>query len=107
MSDTQTSFQDIKHLTRKFMEDRNWQKHHSPKNLSMALSVEVAELMEIMQWLTDQESRELSSQKMQVQEEIADIAIYLFHLCNALDVDLSEAIYQKMEKNAQKYPSKR
>ncbi|GLC97453.1 nucleotide pyrophosphohydrolase [Cupriavidus sp. TA19] len=85
---------------------RNWGKYHSPKNLAMALSVEVAELVEIFQWQTEEESRQvMSSHKREhVEQELADITIYLTQLVTALGVDLDAAVRAKMEMNARKYP---
>jgi NTP pyrophosphatase (non-canonical NTP hydrolase) len=98
----------IKELTeelRQFAKDRDWEQFHSPKNLSMALSVEAGELVEKFQWLTEQQSFELSSEKQQeVQEEIADIFIYLVRISDQLNVDLIKASFDKLKKNAEKYP---
>lgn len=99
---------DIKNLEqiiKKFSKDRDWDQFHSPKNLSMALSVESSELLEIFQWLTEEESYNLSeSKKQHSKEEIADIAIYLLRISMKLDIDLEEAIIEKMKKNEKKYP---
>lgn len=85
---------------------RNWGKYHSPKNLAMALSVEVAELVEIFQWQTEDESRQVMSthKREHVEQELADITIYLTQLVTALGVDLDAAVRAKMEMNARKYP---
>jgi len=91
---------------RAFAEARDWDQFHSPKNLSMALMVEVAELMEHFQWLTEAQSLDLAAEtKDAVSEELADILLYLIRLSDKLDVDLLEAALQKMEKNAVKYPA--
>lgn len=91
---------------RAFAEARDWDQFHSPKNLSMALMVEVAELMEHFQWLTEQQSVSLSPDiKDAVAEELADILLYLVRLSDKLDVDLKEAALHKLEKNAAKYPA--
>ncbi|MBP0637271.1 MULTISPECIES: nucleotide pyrophosphohydrolase [unclassified Cupriavidus] len=89
-----------------FGEARNWGKYHSPKNLAMALSVEVAELVEIFQWQTEDESRQVMSthKREHVEQELADITIYLTQLVTALGVDLDAAVRAKMEMNARKYP---
>lgn len=95
----------IKEIIKKFSEDRDWEQFHSPKNLSMALSVEASELLEIFQWLTEEESYKLSdSKKQHTKEEVADIAIYLLRICMKLDINLEEAILEKMKKNEEKYP---
>jgi len=91
---------------RAFAEARDWDQFHSPKNLSMALMVEVAELMEHFQWLTEAQSLDLAAKtKDAVSEELADILLYLIRLSDKLDVDLLEAALRKLEKNAVKYPA--
>jgi NTP pyrophosphatase (non-canonical NTP hydrolase) len=91
---------------RAFAEVRDWDQFHSPKNLSMALMVEVAELMEHFQWLTEAQSHDLPAKsKDAVSEELADILLYLIRLSDKLDVDLLKAALHKLEKNAVKYPA--
>lgn len=95
----------IKQRIQKFSDDRNWNQHHNPKNLAMALSVETAELVEIFQWLTLEQASNLSGDKKEhLKEEIADVAIYLLRICMKYDIDLEEAILSKMDKNEKKYP---
>ena len=91
---------------RAFAKARDWDQFHSPKNLSMALMVEVAELMEHFQWLTEAQSGDLAAEKkVVVAEELADILLYLVRLSDKLGVDLTEAALHKLEKNAVKYPA--
>ena len=91
---------------RAFAEARDWDQFHSPKNLSMALMVEAAELLEHFQWLTEAQSAELPpDDKQAVGEELADILLYLVRLSDKLGVDLREAALLKLEKNAVKYPA--
>jgi len=91
---------------RAFAEARDWDQFHSPKNLSMALMVETAELMEHFQWLTEAQSAELLPDSLQaVGEELADILLYLVRLSDKLGIDLREAALLKLEKNALKYPA--
>ncbi|MFZ2300952.1 MAG: nucleotide pyrophosphohydrolase [Gallionella sp.] len=91
---------------RAFAEARDWDQFHSPKNLSMALMVEAAELMEHFQWLTEAQSAELPrDDKQAVGEELADILLYLVRLSDKLGIDLREAALHKLEKNALKYPA--
>jgi NTP pyrophosphatase (non-canonical NTP hydrolase) len=88
-----------------FNQERDWEKYHSPKNLSMALSVEVAELLEVFQWLTEDESRHLPPAKKQaVEEEIGDVTILLLALADELGVDVLDAARRKLERNRVKYP---
>ncbi|MGO4306126.1 nucleotide pyrophosphohydrolase [Cupriavidus sp. RAF12] len=100
---------DIKNLQQAaadFGEERGWGKYHSPKNLAMALSVEVAELVEIFQWQTESESHAImeTAEREHVEQELADITIYLSQLVTALGVDLDAAVRAKMAANARKYP---
>ena len=95
----------IKKILREFASERNWDKGHTPKNLSMALSVEASELVEIFQWLTQEESKNIDSKDIQsVKDEVADILIYLIRISDKLDIDLEEAVLEKIKKNADKYP---
>ncbi|HBG62153.1 MAG TPA: nucleotide pyrophosphohydrolase [Candidatus Omnitrophica bacterium] len=97
--------QSIKNKIKKFVKDRDWEQYHSPKNLSMSIAIEAAELMEIFQWITEEQSFKLNKkQRLELEDEVADIAVYLLNLCNVLDIDLSAAISRKMIKNKKKYP---
>ena len=89
-----------------FVRVRDWQRYHSPKNLAMALSVEVAELVEIFQWSTEAQSRAImgTAESEHVRHELADIFLYLAQLASALDVDLNAAVEAKLALNAKKYP---
>lgn len=92
---------------KQFSKDRSWDKFHNPKNLVMALSVESSELLEIYQWLNEKDSLDIKGEKLtHVKEEIADIAIYLLRVCMSYDINLEDAIKDKMKKNALKYPIK-
>lgn len=96
----------LRDTLRKFVAERDWDQFHSPKNLSMALSIEAAELMEHFQWLTEEQSKSLAPEKLaQVRDEMADVLVYLVRLADKLDVDLLAAAAQKIEKNALKYPA--
>jgi NTP pyrophosphatase (non-canonical NTP hydrolase) len=91
---------------RTFSQVRAWERFHTPKNLAMALCVEAAELQEPFQWLTSEQSQNLSpSQREAVRQEIADVLIYLTRLADVLDIDLLEAAADKLEINARKYPA--
>jgi len=98
--------EDIKHRVRQFAQARDWDQFHSPKNLTMAMSVEVGELMEHFQWLTEQQSQNLDAKTLAaVTDEIADIHVYLVRLADKLGVDILKAVEHKMQKNEQKYPA--
>lgn len=95
----------LKRHLREFADVRDWNQFHSPKNLSMALSVEVAELVEHFQWLTEEQSRNLSQDKLdKVSSELADTLLYLIRLADKLDIDLMKAALNKIELNGKKYP---
>ena len=97
--------ENLKKIILKFSEDRNWDEFHNPKNLSMALNVEASELLEIFQWLTLEQANNLNEAKKEhAKQEIADIAIYLIRLCIKLDINLEDAIKEKMILNEKKYP---
>ena len=88
-----------------FASDRDWEQFHTPKNLTMALSVEVSELVEIFQWLTPEQSSNLSDEQMKAtEEEVADVAIYLLRLCDVLNINLSDVVESKIKVNGEKYP---
>jgi NTP pyrophosphatase (non-canonical NTP hydrolase) len=90
---------------REFAKERDWEKFHSPKNLVMALSVEVAELMEHFQWLTEAESLRVSrAKRSEITKEVADVQIYLLLLADKLRIDLSRAVEEKIERNRARYP---
>jgi dCTP diphosphatase len=90
---------------RNFAEERDWGQFHSPKNLSMALTVEAAELLEQFQWLTEEQSSALDQKQLdRVEEEIADVFLYLLRLADVLNLDMINAAEKKLIKNAKKYP---
>jgi len=101
--------QDIEQLKirlRQFADERDWDQFHSPKNLSMALIGEAAELVEHFQWLTEAQSYVLSGEKLaEVELELADIFLYLVRIADKLNVDLAKAADRKIHVNAQKYPA--
>jgi NTP pyrophosphatase (non-canonical NTP hydrolase) len=95
----------IKQKLREFAKERDWDQFHSPKNFSMALIVECGELVEHFQWLTDEQSKQLSAETLEeVSLEMADVMIYLIRLADKLDVDLLATVERKMVLNALKYP---
>lgn len=99
---------DLQSLTqslRDFARARDWEQFHSPKNLASALNVEAAELLEHFQWLTEEQSRNLSASKQaQVAAEAADVLLYLLQLCDKLQIDLLAAARLKLLVNGEKYP---
>jgi dCTP diphosphatase len=108
MSDAVTTVADLKEAVRRFAAERLWEPFHSPKNLSMGLAVEAAELMEHFLWVEGEESRRVVEDPArlgQVADEMADVACLLLNLSQVLGVDLSDAIRNKIAKNALKYPA--
>lgn len=108
MNDQHTTVAELRSLVARFVRERAWEQYHDPKNLSMAIAIEAAELMEHFQWLTREEAQAASDdvkRLSEVREELADVAAFLLSLCNALNVDLSSALEEKMRKNAAKYPA--
>ena len=92
---------------RKFAKDRNWDQFHTPKNIAIALNIESSELMEIFQWLKDDESKVIMSDEAKakkVNDEIADVLYYLLRMSDVLDIDLEKAFWNKLSKNEEKYP---
>lgn len=97
---------ELRERLRGFVRERDWEQFHSPKNLAMAMIVEAAELVEHFQWATEQESRELSPEKIaEVEQEVADTFIYLLRMSDVLGIDLVSAAHSKMDRNAEKYPA--
>ena len=96
---------DLRDELRVFAAERDWDQFHSPRNLATALAVEAAELLEPFQWLTDEESRSLPPETLAaVEEELADVLLYLVRLADRLDVDLAAAARAKIVRNGEKYP---
>jgi len=95
---------------RRFVDRRNWQQFHSPKNLAMGLAIETGELLEHFQWISEQQSREVVRNEKEmalVKEEVADVFSYLLALTETMGIDLSEAFYDKMKRNDAKYPAEK
>ncbi len=98
----------VSKLLSDFATERDWQQFHSPKNLAMALSVEVGELLEHFQWRTQAESADLDdAARLAVSNEIADVQIYLIRLADQLGIDILAQLERKMRENSEKYPADR
>lgn len=89
-----------------FRKERDWEQFHTPKDLAISLSIEAAELLEWFQWRTNDEIKaQLQTDKrIALEDELADVAVYLSYLCYDLGIDLNQAITNKVAKNAEKYP---
>ena len=106
-SDWQTTIGELREVVRTFVAERDWNQFHAPKNLSMALAIEAAELMEHFQWLDVEASRALADDAQQLEgvgEELADVLCYGLALANSLGLDVSSTMRRKMLKNELKYP---
>ena len=107
MPDDSVTLAELRARVRAFVTERDWEQFHSPKNLSMSIAIEAAELMEEFQWLTEPQSRDVLSdeeRRRRIGHELADVMIYCLSLANAMDLDLSEAVCQKLALSAAKYP---
>lgn len=97
---------DLRNTLREFVRERDWEQFHTPKNLAMALAGEAAEILEIFQWLTPEQSSDLDADKLaEVTDEIGDVLIYLVRLADKLGIDPMEAAHAKIERNRKKYPA--
>jgi dCTP diphosphatase len=101
-----TELECLRDRLRAFAAERDWDQFHSPKNLAMALSAEAGELLEIFQWLTEEQSRGLAPEAQTAAgDEIADVLLYLIRLCDQLGIDPIAAANHKLVANAGKYPA--
>lgn len=103
----QLNLEELKNKLRKFANERDWNQFHTPKNLSMALAGEVGELLEIFQWLKEEDSKleNISSENLtRTKEELADVFLYLIRIADKLEIDLIEVANNKIDVNSKKYP---
>jgi NTP pyrophosphatase (non-canonical NTP hydrolase) len=104
-TELRNDFLELRELIREFVSERDWDKFHTPKNLATALSVEASELLEPFQWLVSGDKSELDEAKeTAIRHEMADVLVYLVRLADKMDVDLFQAVLEKMALNRQKYP---
>jgi len=107
-SDSNVSVEDLKEEMRQFVAERDWRQFHSPKNLSMSIAIEAAELMEHFQWLTQPQSRQLDQDSIdKAGEELADVLCYALAMANELELDIASTVRAKMVKNRSKYPAEK
>jgi dCTP diphosphatase len=107
-SDALTTVGSLRSAVASFVDARAWQPFHSPKNLSMSIAIEAAELMERFQWLTTEEAQvavEDPAGRAAVADELADVVIYCLSLSNALDLDVTSAVLEKLQINEHRYPA--
>lgn len=108
MPDATTTIADLKDAVRRFAAERSWEPFHSPKNIAMALACEVGELLEPYRWVECEASRTLTgdpAMRLAVADELADVACLLFNMSLSTGIDLSDAVRDKMVRNAIKYPA--
>ncbi|MEN1682160.1 MAG: nucleotide pyrophosphohydrolase [Planctomycetota bacterium] len=106
--DEATNVAELKQLVADFVAERDWSQYHSPKNLSMALAIEAAELMEHFQWIDAADSRLIAADEQKlaaVGEELADVIGYAMAMANELGIDIASTMRAKMQKNIEKYPA--
>ncbi len=106
-SDAEVTLSQMKERVLAFARERDWEQFHAPKNLSMALAAEAAELMEHFLWSTPEASREsvhAASKRGRIEEELADVIIYALEFANVAEIDVAQAVQKKMLANATKYP---
>jgi dCTP diphosphatase len=107
MADETMTMAQLRRLVANFVAEREWQRYHDPKNLSMSIAIETAELMEHFQWVRNEELPDLlhdEQRRARIAEEIADITCFVLALANVLELDLSAAVERKIKANAAKYP---
>ena len=103
-----TELESLREQLRDFAAARDWEQFHSPKNLAMALSVEAGELLEIFQWLTEEQSLNPAPEVLAAaSDEVADVLLYLIRLCDQLGIDPIAAANRKVLANARKYPAEK
>ena len=107
-SPNETTLTNIQQAVRRFRDARQWRQFHSPKNLSMSIAIEAAELMEHFQWLTTEQATTLAKDdpeaRTAITEELADVFIYCFSLADMIECDVAQIIFDKLTKNDEKYP---
>ncbi|MFC1954561.1 nucleotide pyrophosphohydrolase [Chloroflexota bacterium] len=106
MNDSTTTIGELKEQVKKFVTERDWIKYHTPKNLSMSIAIEAAELMELYQWTGEVPGEELANEKQteRLEEELADVIIYCMSFANTVGIDVATAVADKLLKNNIKYP---
>lgn len=105
--DNKSTINDLKEMLMKFRDEREWKQFHTPNNLAQAISIEANELMEEFLWKTDEEIEVLFQKeefRQKVSHELADVVTFCLNFANAMDIDVSQSIHEKMKKNQTKYP---
>ncbi len=108
--DDATKIDTLRQLVGAFVAERAWKTYHDPKSLAMSIAIESAELMEHFQWLTTEQSRKLledEEQRWQIEDELADVLIYVLAFANTIETELSEIVHRKMARNQHRFPVER
>jgi len=108
-TDANTNIEYLVSQVREFLQERDWQKYHNPKDLAESICVEAAELLQLFQWMSREEVcafKDISSNVERLKEELADVVIYCLSMTNAMDIDLTSTVIDKLKRNRKKYPSK-
>ena len=108
MSDSQTTLAELRRLVEDFVDRRDWHQFHSPKNLSMSMAIEAAELMEHFRWVKNDGSRDMLGEPKalaEIRRELADVLAFTLSFANAAGIDVTSALRAKMAENARKYPA--
>ncbi len=106
-SDKTTTISELREKVKDFIHERDWAKYHNPKDIAVSITIEVGELLEIFQWVKENELDEMvgnPKKLVELEEELADIIIYCLSLANVLNIDVSKAVTEKIDKNNEKYP---
>ncbi len=105
---TETTLTELSELVADFINTRDWNKYHTPKNLAMSISIEAAEIMELFQWVTTEEASENvhkdPSLKKALEDELADVLIYLLSMVNTCNIDIATAVRSKLSENESRFP---
>jgi len=105
--DSHTTIADLREEVRQFVKERNWERYHTPKNLGMSIAIEAAEIMEHFQWYSNEKSVEIVKNRETralVADELADVVIYCLSLANQANIDVSDAVKAKLERNKGRFP---
>jgi dCTP diphosphatase len=106
MADDLTQIKQLKEKIRDFVDERDWNKYHHPKELAISIAIEAAELLEVFQWDEKADIQDIKADEEtmgKIKAEVADVMMYILGLANQLDIDLSDAVLSKLEKNREKY----
>lgn len=110
ISDKGTTLSELKNRIKKFIDDRDWGKYHNPKDIAVSITIEASELLELFQWVKDEELEKIINNPKKVakiEEELADVTIYCFDLANACNIDIAQAVAKKIKQNEDKYPTEK